>query len=84
MGGESEIGSVHLATLPVWGAQGWNVALDSPQAVQRAILYTDNNPEKESLPRQRWQMVVPFDPLDSIAAHAAANALESRSIKNVA
>jgi hypothetical protein len=58
--------------VPVWGAHGWNVALDSPQAVDRAIAYADDNPEKEGLPRQRWQMVVPFDPLDAIAAHAAA------------
>ena len=46
---------------PVWGAHGWNVRLEDLAAVERAMEYVDQNPEKEGKRRQRWRFVVPFD-----------------------
>jgi REP element-mobilizing transposase RayT len=61
-----------VAQRPVWGAHGWNVPLDNPDSVDRAIRYAENNPEKEGKPRQHWRMVVPFEHLNAVAARAAA------------
>jgi REP element-mobilizing transposase RayT len=46
---------------PVWGAHGWNVRLQSLQAVSRAIAYVEQNPIKERKRPQRWSLVTPFD-----------------------
>jgi REP element-mobilizing transposase RayT len=40
---------------------GWNVYLDKPDDVLRAIRYVDDNPQKEGKPRQRWSFITPFD-----------------------
>jgi REP element-mobilizing transposase RayT len=39
----------------------WKVFLDSPDDIARAIQYVERNPVKEGLPRQRWNIVQPFD-----------------------
>ncbi len=60
----------HFLDQPVWGDHGWNVFLDSEEDVQRACRYTEDNPPKERLPRQRWSGVVPYDPSCSRLAQA--------------
>lgn len=45
---------------PVWGHGGWNVFLDTPEDVSRAVAYVEANPAKEGKPRQRWSFVTPF------------------------
>ncbi len=45
---------------PIWGDHGWNVFLDTPTAVRRAIRYVEENPIKERLPRQEWSFVTPY------------------------
>jgi REP element-mobilizing transposase RayT len=48
--------------LPMCWADGcWNVFLDTPEAVLRAIEYVRNNPIKEGKPVQRWSFVTPFE-----------------------
>jgi REP element-mobilizing transposase RayT len=47
------------ANRPAWAAKCWKVFLDTPDDVARAVAYVEANPEKESLPRQRWSFVVP-------------------------
>jgi REP element-mobilizing transposase RayT len=47
---------------PLWGEHGWNVYLDSNEAVHRAIRYVEQNPIKEGKRRQHWSIVVPYDP----------------------
>jgi len=42
----------------------WEVFLDTPDEVLRAIRYAEENPVKEGKPRQRWSFVAPFDPND--------------------
>jgi REP element-mobilizing transposase RayT len=49
------------ALQPVWGEHAWNVPLDTLEGIDRAITYTESNPAKEGLRRQRWSFVVPFD-----------------------
>lgn len=44
-----------------WADHGWNVYLDSHEAVERAIRYVEHNPEREGKRRQRWHCVVPYD-----------------------
>ncbi len=43
-----------------WARGLWKVFLDSPEAVQRAIRYVEDNPTKEGKPPQRWSFVQPF------------------------
>lgn len=48
--------------LPACWADGcWNVYLDTPAAVVRAIEYVMNNPLKERKPVQQWSFVTPFE-----------------------
>jgi REP element-mobilizing transposase RayT len=42
-----------------WARRGWNVFLDEPEDVYRAVEYVERNPEKEGKRRQRWPFVVP-------------------------
>jgi hypothetical protein len=56
-----EAGLWHVDARPIWGAHGWNVFLDDPTAVQRAIRYVEGNPEKEGKKPQKWSIVTPFD-----------------------
>lgn len=46
---------------PVWGEHGWNVYLDEPADVWRAIEYVEQNPIKEGKKLQQWSIVTPFD-----------------------
>jgi hypothetical protein len=43
-----------------WAEGLWKVFLFTPQDVQRAIRYVENNPPREGLPRQDWEFVVPY------------------------
>ena len=52
----------HADDRPVWGEHGWNVYLDEPADVWRAIKYVEQNPPKEGKRLQHWSMVSPFDP----------------------
>lgn len=45
---------------PIWADGGWEVFLDTPQAVERSIQYVETNPTKDGLPRQKWSFVVPW------------------------
>jgi REP element-mobilizing transposase RayT len=44
----------------VWADQCWKVYIDSLDHVANAIPYVDRNPEKEGLPRQKWNCITPF------------------------
>jgi len=51
----------HLADPPSpWVRRGWNVFLDSDEAIRRAIRYVEQNPVKEGKPPQKWSFVVPL------------------------
>jgi len=47
-----------------WAEQEWKVYLDSEPAIETAIRYVEENPEKEGQPRQSWPFVTPFAGLD--------------------
>jgi REP element-mobilizing transposase RayT len=51
-----------------WSDHGWNVFLNTPTAVERAIKYVENNPVREGKRRQRWNCTTPFDPLTARGA----------------
>jgi len=42
-----------------WSDGGWDVYLDSPADIQRAIKYVQNNPLKEGKPPQTWSFLRP-------------------------
>jgi REP element-mobilizing transposase RayT len=44
----------------MWASKRWKVYLDSELAIEEAIAYVEQNPEKEGLPRQGWSFVKPF------------------------
>jgi len=44
-----------------WADHGWNVYLDSREAMWRAIKYVENNPIREGKRRQYWSCTVPYD-----------------------
>jgi REP element-mobilizing transposase RayT len=44
-----------------WSRGGWQVFLDSPEDIRRAIEYVENNPVREGLRRQRWSFVTAFE-----------------------
>jgi len=46
---------------PVWAEGGCKVFLDHPDAVCRTIRYSEENPIKWRLPRQRWPFVRQYD-----------------------
>jgi len=51
----------HLAAPPSpWVRRGWNVFLDSDEAIGCAIRYVEQNPVKEGKPPQKWSFVVPL------------------------
>ena len=52
----------YFADRSPWADHGWNVFLNSPSDVERAIRYVERNPMREGKRQQRWQCVVPFDP----------------------
>jgi REP element-mobilizing transposase RayT len=43
-----------------WARKGWKVFLDTHEDMRRAIAYTEDNPLKEGLRRQRWPFVTPY------------------------
>ena len=48
----------------MWAEHQWKVYLDSESAIEAAINYVEENPEKENQPRQHWSFVTPFQGLD--------------------
>ena len=44
----------------MWSAQLWKVYLDSDEAIETAIRYVEENPEKEGKLKQEWTFVTPF------------------------
>jgi REP element-mobilizing transposase RayT len=44
----------------VWGQDFWKVFLFSPEDVQRAIEYVEDNPPKEGKQRQQWPFVASY------------------------
>jgi REP element-mobilizing transposase RayT len=44
----------------MWSAREWKVFLDSEEAIENAIRYVEENPEKEGKKRQCWSFVTPF------------------------
>jgi REP element-mobilizing transposase RayT len=64
---------------PLWGEHGWNVYLESIEAVKRAIRYVNDNPIKEGKRRQNWSFVVPF--VEREAIRLAMEAEKARAEK---
>ncbi len=48
----------------MWAEQQWKVFLDSEEAIEAAIRYVEENPLKESKPRQKWPFITPFQGID--------------------
>jgi REP element-mobilizing transposase RayT len=44
----------------MWAAREWKVFLDTEEAIEDAIRYVEDNPEKEGKPKQSWPFVTPF------------------------
>lgn len=44
----------------MWAAHEWKVYLDSEEAIENAIQYVEDNPEKEGEPNQDWPFVTLF------------------------
>jgi REP element-mobilizing transposase RayT len=44
----------------MWAAREWKTYLDSEEAIENAIRYVEDNPEKEDKPRQTWSFVTRF------------------------
>jgi REP element-mobilizing transposase RayT len=48
----------HLEHPPTpWARNGWDVWLDTPEDIHRAVAYVERNPVKEGLPPQWWPFV---------------------------
>jgi hypothetical protein len=45
-----------------WAAKLWKVYLGSEEEIARAIVYVEQNPEKEGKPRQHWSFESRFEP----------------------
>jgi hypothetical protein len=45
---------------PVWSHRPYKVFLNTPEDVIGRMDYVVKNPEKEGLPRQQWEFVVPY------------------------
>lgn len=52
-------------TVTPWADRKWKVFLDSDEAIQNAIRYVEENPEKEGKPRQHWSFVQRYAGLDA-------------------
>ncbi len=44
----------------MWNENQWIVYLDTEEAIENAVRYVEENPEREGLKRQRWTFVTPF------------------------
>jgi len=51
-----------------WADYGWNVFLDSREAMHRAIKYVENNPLREGKQQQHWSSVTPYNEATDRAA----------------
>jgi len=51
-----------------WADLGWNVYLNSREAMLRAIEYVENNPMREGKPQQNWDSVTLYDETTDRAA----------------
>lgn len=49
----------------MWASRLWKVFLDSEQAIEDAIRYVEENPEKEGQPKQNWKFVRAFSGIPS-------------------
>ncbi len=45
-----------------WARNCWKVFLNTDEEIHRAIHYVEDNPLKEGKRRQKWSLVVPFEP----------------------
>lgn len=43
-----------------WADEGWDVYLNTPADIHRAIKYVQNNPLKENRPAQPWPFLTPY------------------------
>jgi REP element-mobilizing transposase RayT len=43
-----------------WADDGWDVYLNTPADILRAIQYVNKNPTKERLPPQTWSFITPY------------------------
>lgn len=50
------------ATPSPWAQRSWAVYIFSEEHMQAAIRYVENNPLKESKPRQTWSFISPYKP----------------------
>jgi REP element-mobilizing transposase RayT len=48
----------------LWGENQWKVFLDCEEAIENAIRYVEENPERENKLRQQWSFVTPFAGLE--------------------
>jgi REP element-mobilizing transposase RayT len=48
----------------MWAVGQWKVYLDTDEAIENAIYYVEENPEKEGKSRQTWSFVTPFAGID--------------------
>lgn len=48
----------------MWAEHAWKVFLDKEDAIENAIRYVEENPEKEGKPRQKWSLVEVFAGID--------------------
>jgi REP element-mobilizing transposase RayT len=51
---------------PVWSHRPYKVFLYTDEDVNGRVGYVEDNPEKEGLPRQRWECVQPYPRRDSM------------------
>ena len=70
-------GSWHSDGRPVWGEHGWNVFLSTGDEVDHAIVYANENPLKEGLPRQTWSFITPFDASVALATGRVTSAVQA-------
>jgi REP element-mobilizing transposase RayT len=68
----------------LWGEHGWNVYLDSHEAVRRAIEYVEQNPIKEGKRRQFWSIVTTYNPEEARSRASQATGLNPRRIGGAA
>jgi len=48
----------------MWAEKEWKVYLDTEAAIESAIHYVEENPDKEGKPQQNWSFVTPFAGVD--------------------
>lgn len=48
----------------MWAEKRWKAYLDTTEAIENAVHYVEENPDREGKPRQSWPFVRAFDGLD--------------------